>query len=141
VFLVLLSAAASVHVVMESESARAVQVTQLGGPEVLQYTEMPVPTPTGGDVLVRVSHAGLNFIDTYFRTGLYKDASKPIPFICGGEGAGTVISAGPDADPSFVGKRVAFFHSQQGSYTTHAVANAMTCTRSPTAWPTKRRRR
>ncbi|KAK4447157.1 hypothetical protein QBC34DRAFT_467646 [Podospora aff. communis PSN243] len=71
---------------------RAVVVTKTGGPEVLEYrTDHPVPTPTDGQVLVKNEIAGINYIDTYFRTGLYP---SPKPEILGREAAGVVAALG-----------------------------------------------
>jgi NADPH2:quinone reductase len=110
----------------ERRFASAVRVSALGGPDVLQVGEYAFPSksPSGSEVFLRHSFAGVNFIDTYFRTGLYKDASKPIPFICGKEGAGTVLAVGERIDPELVGKRVAFFDCKEGSYSTFGVAEA-----------------
>ena len=75
---------------------RAIVVEEVGGPDVLQYrTDYPVPTPQDGQVLVKNTIAGINFIDTYFRTGLYP---SPKPEILGREAAGTVVALGPDTD-------------------------------------------
>lgn len=75
-------------------------------------------------MLLRHSFAGVNFIDTYFRSGLYTDPTKPLPFIPGFEGSATVLAVGPDVDPQMVGKRVAFCASREGSYSTFSVASA-----------------
>lgn len=66
----------------------AIQVTETGGPEVLRYTEVPAPTPNDDEVLVDVIMAGVNYIDTYYREGIYNAAT---PFIPGFEGTGRVI--------------------------------------------------
>lgn len=84
----------------------AVQVHQTGGPEVLTYEEVTVPPPGPGQVQVRHTAIGLNFIDVYFRTGLYKAAS--LPFIPGNEGAGVVEAVGPDVTDFHPGDRVAY---------------------------------
>ena len=72
--------------------AFAVRVYETGGPEVLKYEEVTLPEPGAGEVRVKQTAIGLNFIDTYFRTGLYKPAAYP--FIPGNEGAGVVVSVG-----------------------------------------------
>ncbi|MDI3332018.1 MAG: quinone oxidoreductase [Micrococcus sp.] len=69
----------------------AIRVDASGGPEVLRWTEVPVPAPAAGEVLVRTAAAGLNFIETYQRSGVYR---MPHPFIPGSEGAGTVVAVG-----------------------------------------------
>ncbi|UJX47882.1 quinone oxidoreductase [Xanthobacter sp. YC-JY1] len=84
----------------------AVQVHQTGGPEVLTYEEVVVPPPAPGQVQVRHTAIGLNFIDVYFRTGLYKAAT--MPFIPGNEGAGVVEAVGPDVTDFHPGDRVAY---------------------------------
>lgn len=66
----------------------AIQVTETGGPEVLRYTEVPAPTPNDDEVLVDVIMAGVNYIDTYYREGIYNAAT---PFIPGFEGTGRVV--------------------------------------------------
>lgn len=70
---------------------RAVQHTRTGGPEVLEAVDLPDPVPGPGEVLVRVEAVGVNFIDTYRRTGLYP---VPLPHVPGTEGAGTVAALG-----------------------------------------------
>ncbi|KAL2783211.1 hypothetical protein BJX66DRAFT_349692 [Aspergillus keveii] len=82
-------------------SQRAIVIEDVGGPEVLQYrTNYPIPTPKEGQVLVRNSIAGINYIDTYFRTGLYP---SPKPEVLGREAAGIVISFGPNTDTHGLG--------------------------------------
>ena len=82
---------------------KAIRVEEVGGPEVLEYTDAPDPTPGPGEVVVEVAAAGLNFIDTYHRTGLYE---VPLPFTPGGEGSGRVIGLGPDVSGIAVGDKV-----------------------------------
>lgn len=86
----------------------AIQVHQTGGPEVLQYQPAhPVPSPQEGQVLVQNSISGINYIDTYFRTGLYP---SPKPEIPGREGVGHIVALGPGANSYNlqVGDRVAW---------------------------------
>jgi NADPH2:quinone reductase len=71
---------------------KAIRVHQLGGPEVLRFEEIPDPAPGPGEAVVHVEAVGVNFIDVYHRTGLYKVPS--LPFTLGQEGAGTVESVG-----------------------------------------------
>src|SRR5215210_4064904 len=70
---------------------KAIQVRATGGPEVLESVDVPNPQPREGEVLVRVEAIGVNFIDVYHRTGLYK---MPLPYIPGSEGAGVVVETG-----------------------------------------------
>lgn len=81
----------------------AIEITQTGGPEVLTYVERPRPTPGPGEVLINVEATGVNFIDTYFRVGMYPHA---LPFILGSEVAGTVADIGPGVGRLQVGDRV-----------------------------------
>ncbi|KAF9886371.1 NADPH:quinone reductase [Aspergillus nanangensis] len=89
-------------------SMKAIVVEKLGGPEVLQVQpNHPIPTPTEGQLLIKNRICGINYIDTYFRTGLYP---SPKPEILGREAAGTVAAVGPGPNPhNFqVGDRVAW---------------------------------
>src|SRR6059058_1869851 len=70
---------------------KAIRVLQTGGPEVLQYVRIETPKPGAGQALVRIEAIGVNFIDVYHRTGLYK---MPLPFTPGSEAAGVVEAVG-----------------------------------------------
>ncbi len=70
---------------------KAIRVHQVGGPEVLQYEDVPPPEPGPGEARVKVEAAGVNFIDIYLRTGQYK---ATLPVIPGQEGAGVVDAIG-----------------------------------------------
>jgi NADPH2:quinone reductase len=83
----------------------AIRVHQAGGPEVLQWDEIEVGDPGPGQIRLHQEAAGLNFIDVYHRTGLYK---QELPFTPGVEGAGVVEAVGPDVDDVKVGDRVAY---------------------------------
>lgn len=100
---------------------KAVVVEQTGGPEVLQFkTSYPVPTPQAGELLVRNNISGVNYIDTYFRTGLYP---APKPEILGREGAGVVAAVGPGTSGFQVGDRVAWLSTGgYAEYTAVSVA-------------------
>lgn len=91
---------------------RAVQVEQTGGPEVMKVVEVDDPVPGEGDLLVEVAAAGVNYIDTYHRSGLYPQQT---PFGLGLEGAGTIRALGPGTTGFAVGDRVGW-SSTQGSY-------------------------
>jgi NADPH2:quinone reductase len=100
---------------------KAIVVEKTGGPEVLELkTAHPVPTPQEGQLLVKNSISGVNFIDTYFRTGLY---ASPKPEILGREGAGTVQAIGPNTSGFKVGDRVAWLATQGYAEYTAAPAN------------------
>ncbi|MBV8632525.1 MAG: quinone oxidoreductase [Silvibacterium sp.] len=99
---------------------KAIQITQTGGPEVLNYTDIAVPTPKSGEVLVKVAASGVNFIDIYFREGRYK---TDLPFIDGQEGAGTVESTGSGVSGLAPGDRVAWC-MVLGSYAESAIVPA-----------------
>ena len=90
----------------------AIRVHQAGGPEVLKWEEVEVGNPGPGEVKIRQEAAGLNFIDVYQRTGLYK---QELPFTPGVEGAGVVEAVGPGVTNVKAGNRVAYA-SQIGSY-------------------------
>jgi NADPH:quinone reductase len=91
---------------------KAVYIEQTGGTEVLRYGDQPTPKAAAGEVLVKVAASGVNFIDTYHRTGLYK---LPLPAIIGSEAAGTVESAGEGVTGFKPGDRVAYAMAR-GSY-------------------------
>ena len=95
-----------------AECMRAIEALAPGGPDVLRLVEVPDPEPGPGDVLVRVSAAGVNFIDTYRRSGLY---TVPFPHVVGSEGSGVVVDVGADVADVAVGDRVAW-SSAPGSY-------------------------
>ena len=99
---------------------RAIRVHETGGPEVLRVEELAVPEPGPGQVRVRVTATGLNYIDTYHRTGLYTLA---LPFTPGSEFAGTIEALGPEVTGWAVGDRVATA-SGTGGYAEAALAPA-----------------
>lgn len=100
---------------------KAIRVHAHGGPEVMRYEDVEVGAPGPGQVRVRQSAVGVNFIDTYFRTGLYKPAS--LPFTPGNEGAGVVVAVGPGVEHVRVGDRVAYGTSI-GSYAQERLVEA-----------------
>jgi NADPH2:quinone reductase len=95
---------------------KAIQVSQTGGPEVLNLVELPVPEPGANEALVQIKTAGVNFIDVYFREGRYQ---APLPFIIGQEGAGIVVGVGSDVRTLQLGDRVAYTGGM-GSYAEYA---------------------
>ena len=86
--------------------AFAIQIQKFGGPEVLAYTEVQVPAPGAGQIKLKQTAIGVNFIDVYHRTGLYPQPS--FPFTPGSEGAGEVIAIGAGVTDLKVGDRVAY---------------------------------
>ncbi|OZM72359.1 NADPH:quinone reductase [Amycolatopsis antarctica] len=90
----------------------AIQVRRTGGPEVLEYTDVEVGDPGPGELLVDVRAAGVNYIDTYHRGGVYP---LELPFTPGMEGAGTVAAVGPEVTGFMVGDRVGW-QGVLGSY-------------------------
>jgi len=85
----------------------AVRVHKVGGPEVLTFEDIEVPAPGQGQVKIKQYASGVNFIDTYFRSGLYQ-SPVGLPFVAGNEGAGEVIAVGPGVTALKVGDRVAY---------------------------------
>ncbi len=107
---------------------KAIRIHQLGGPEVLSYEDVPDPQPGEGQALVRIEAAGVNFIDVYFRTGLYKGPVPP--FVLGQEAAGTVVGLGPGVSEVAVGDRVAYT-GIQGAYAELAAVAAARLVKLP----------
>ena len=99
---------------------KAIRVRTTGGPEMLQLETIDDPVPGPGQALVRLQSIGVNFVDIYFRTGLYKTT---LPFTPGSEGAGTVVAVGRDVLDVRVGDRVAS-QSLLGAYAELALASA-----------------
>ncbi len=96
---------------------KAIQVKVPGGPERLELVDIPKPQPGPGQALVRLAASGVNFIDVYFRTGLYKSEN---PIAIGSEAAGTVESIGDGVTEVAAGDRVAYAMAR-GSYAEYAV--------------------
>jgi NADPH:quinone reductase len=99
---------------------KAVVVKQFGGPERLEYVDLPTPVPGQGQALVRITASGVNFIDVYHRMGKYPGA---LPFVLGNEAAGVVEALGPGAAGVAVGERVAYCN-ERGSYAEYAAVPA-----------------
>ncbi len=98
---------------MASQLVKAVRIEAHGGPEVLKVVEVEVPPPADNEVTIRQHAAGLNFIDIYYRTGLYP---HPLPHGLGFEGAGVVEAVGAKVKHLKVGDRVAYAQSPLGAY-------------------------
>ncbi len=100
----------------------AVRVHKYGGPEVLTFEDVEVPAPGAGQVRIRNHACGLNFIDTYFRSGLYPSPGG-VPFIGGNEGAGEIVVVGSGVSEFKAGDRVGYV-SALGSYTAERIMPA-----------------
>jgi NADPH:quinone reductase len=106
---------------------KAVQIQKTGGPEVLQFTELPVPQAKPNEAVVKIAAAGVNFIDIYLREGRYP---ATLPFIDGQEASGVVSELGSAAEGWKVGDRVAYT-SVLGSYAEYAAVPAERLVRVP----------
>lgn len=107
--------------------AQAIFVRENGGPEVLSLEHHEPGPPGPGQIRVRIAAAGLNFIDVYFRAGLYP---RPLPFVLGLEGAGVVEAVGPEVQTLAAGDRVAW-SSVPGSYAEAVIAPERQLVRVP----------
>src|SRR5271168_430548 len=99
---------------------KAIQVKQVGGPEVMELVELPVPQPKANEAVVKLAASGVNFVDVYFREGRYK---APLPFVLGQEGAGVVTAVGAEVKDVKTGDRVAWT-GRLGSYAEYATVPA-----------------
>lgn len=105
----------------------AIEVTETGGPDVMTYVELPIPTPSSGEVVIRAEAIGVNFVDTYLRSGLYP---CELPFIVGSEVCGTVAAVGDKVTTVRVGDRVASADAQ-GAYAEYCLAPVHLTARVP----------
>jgi NADPH:quinone reductase len=112
---------------------KAVRVHTPGGPEALQYEDAPQPTPKPGEAIVKVDAAGLNYIDVYFRTGLYK---ADLPATLGMEAGGTVTAVGPNVTEVQIGDKVAYT-GVRGAYAEYAAVPAERLVKLPKGVSTK----
>ena len=99
---------------------KVIQVKRVGGPEVLEFVDLPVPQPKPDEVVIKVAAVGVNYIDVYYREGRYKAS---LPFISGQEGAGTVSAIGANVKGIKVGDKVAWT-GLLGSYAEYAAVPA-----------------
>jgi NADPH:quinone reductase len=106
---------------------KAIRVHEAGGPEKLVYEDVPTPVPGPGQALVRLHAIGLNFIDIYHRTGLYK---LPLPFVPGSEAAGIVEAVGDGVTEVKPGERVAYAMNL-GAYAEYALVKAWQLVKLP----------
>ncbi|KAG0257854.1 NADPH:quinone reductase [Mortierella polycephala] len=110
-----------------ASTMHAIQIPKHGDSSVLAYVSVPKPTPKPDQVLVKVAYAGINYIDTYQRSGLYP---QTLPFIPGREGSGEIVEVGPEAKGDFkVGDRVAFMGP--GSYAEYDAVSTMSLAKLP----------
>src|SRR5262245_17379310 len=100
---------------------KAVRIHKTGGPEVLNYEGVAEPSPGAGEAVVKVEAVGVNFIDVYYRTGLYKAPS--LPYTPGMEAAGTIVATGANVSQLQKGDRVAYAMSA-GAYAEYVVVPA-----------------
>jgi NADPH:quinone reductase len=110
-------------------SMHAIEVAEIGGPEVLRYVEKARPSPAAGEVLVKAEAVGVNFIDTYFRSGHYQ---RELPFVLGTEVAGTVAAVGDGVTALEVDDRVVTAVAA-GAYAEFTTAPAEFVARVPSA--------
>ena len=106
---------------------KAIQIKQTGGPEAMEYVDLPVPDPKPNEAVVKIAAVGVNFIDVYNREGRYK---APLPFVLGQEAAGTVSAIGSAVQDLTVGDRVAYT-GLLGSYAEYAAVPADRLVRVP----------
>jgi NADPH2:quinone reductase len=106
---------------------KAIQIHQIGGPEVLTLAELPIPAPGPGQVLIKIAAAGVNFIEIYFREGRYK---APLPLVPGMEAAGTVEQLGEDVTGFAIGDHVGST-AVMGSYAEYALVPAAQLVKVP----------
>jgi NADPH:quinone reductase len=105
----------------------AIEIAETGGPEVLRYVETPPPTPGEGWLVIKAEAIGVNFIDTYFRSGQYP---RPVPFILGTEVCGTVTATGEGVEGFSVGDRVVSA-AANGAYAEFATTPALLTAKVP----------
>lgn len=108
--------------------SKLIQISDNGGPEVMQYVDVTLGDPGAGEVKIKHGAIGVNFVDTYFRTGLYK---QPLPGRLGSEAAGTIEAVGPDVTEFKVGDRVAYASGPLGAYADERIISAQYLVKLP----------
>ena len=111
--------------------AKAITIDKCGGSDQFNYVDIDIPAPAEGEVTIRHEAIGLNYIDVYFRTGLYPIAQ--FPAVVGMEGAGTVTAIGPDVTGFLIGDRVAYAAPPIGAYATERNIRASALVKLPDA--------
>lgn len=112
---------------------KSIRIESYGGPEVLLHRDIPVPAPAAGEVLIRITHAGINFMDIHTRQGKYANSQTynvSLPCTLGMEGAGEIAQAGAGVTDFKAGDRVAYCISW-GSYAEYAVVPASRVVKVP----------
>jgi NADPH2:quinone reductase len=107
----------------------AVRVHKFGGPEVLTYEDIEVPAPGPGQIRIKQKASGINFIDTYFRQGMYP-SPVGMPFVAGNEGAGEVVAVGSGVTDIKIGDRVAYV-TALGAYAAERILPAERAVKLP----------
>jgi len=107
---------------------RAIQIDRFGDPDVMHLADVPLPEPGSGEVRVRHHACGINFVDTYHRTGLY---AVPLPAVLGSEASGVIEAVGPGVTHLAVGDRVGYAARTPGSYAEARVVSAIPVVKLP----------
>ncbi|KAL2558367.1 GroES-like zinc-binding alcohol dehydrogenase family protein [Forsythia ovata] len=110
---------------------KAIRVHQHGGPEVLKWEDVEIGEPEDGEIKVKNKAIGLNFIDVYFRKGVYKVSA--VPYTPGAEAAGVVTAVGPGVSGRKVGDLVAYLGNPMGAYTEEQIVPAEKVVPLPTS--------
>ncbi len=108
---------------------KAIRISELGGPEVMQWVDVPMPEPAAGQIRVRHTAIGVNFVDVYNRAGVYK--GTPLPYTPGAEGAGVVDKLGEGVSGLALGDRVVYQNASTGSYAEYCLIPADRVARLP----------
>jgi NADPH2:quinone reductase len=107
---------------------KAIKIAQTGGPDVMKLVDAPIGKPGSNEVCLHQKACGLNFIDVYYRTGLYK---QPLPAGLGSEGAGVIEAVGSDVTDLKVGDRVAYAGGPLGAYAERRIMPASVLVKLP----------
>ena len=116
---------------------KAITIARFGGPEVMEYSDIPPPAPQAGEALVQLEFAGVNFTDVYQRSGFYARShtyQTPLPMTLGSEGGGTVVALGAGVNGLTIGERVAYC-IVRGGYAQRAAVPAWRLVKVPDDMP------